>query len=61
VTWVEEGQSSGAGDAVDQRLVRAGKSYLVGTASSQEVLFRTLEVLRDLHVPLVSIEAVSTD
>jgi hypothetical protein len=41
--------------------VRDGKSYLVGTASSQEVLFRTLEVLRDLHVPLVSIEAVSTD
>jgi hypothetical protein len=41
--------------------VRDGKTYLAGTASSQEDLFRTLEVLRDLNVALISIEAVSSD
>ncbi len=41
--------------------VQDGKSYLLGTMPDQGRLFRALEVLRDLHVELVSIAAAPTD
>jgi hypothetical protein len=41
--------------------VEDGRSYLVGTVPNQAVLHAMLNVLRDLNVELISIQAIPAD